>query len=114
MGGAMGGAGTGNVAGGAGQLVGGAGNGGVAGFFIAGAAGRIQGGAGQGGRAGAGGDDCKTGCVVDNAEACDESEVTWVCEGSHEQDLFGENCEEQNSSGRLRYCCPKSFLIECQ
>jgi hypothetical protein len=112
--GGMGG-GAGNVAGSAGQAdggVAGGGNGGVAGLSIAGAAGRIQGGAGKGGRGG--GDDCETGCVVDDADFCNESEVTWVCEGDHRQDLFRENCEEQNSSGRLRYCCPKSLLIECQ
>jgi hypothetical protein len=116
-GGAMGGAGSGTVAGNAGRDVGGAaggGNAGAAGFFIAGAAGRIQGGAGQGGSGGSDGSDCDTGCLVDKAELCDDSDVTWACEGNHDQDLFREECEEQNSSGRLRYCCPKSFLVECQ
>jgi hypothetical protein len=113
MGGATAGA-AGNVAGNAGRPFGGAAgvaNGGIGGFVIAGAAGRIKGGTGGGGRGGA---NCEKGCKADGSNLCDDDEVTWACDGNHEQDLFRENCEELSSSGRLRYCCPKSFLVECQ
>jgi hypothetical protein len=113
----MGGAGRGGfggftVAGSVGR--GGAGNGGFGGIIVAGAAGR--GGAGDGGSGGKGGkgDPCDVGCIVDVDDACGDRGVTWVCEGNHEQELFRGRCEELDSMGKLRYCCPPEFLEECQ
>jgi hypothetical protein len=83
--------------------------GGFGGFTVAGSVGR--GGAGQGGRGGKG---CDVGCVVDELSGCGDAEVTWSCMGNHDQELFRANCEELDSMGRLRYCCPKEFLAECQ
>ena len=109
----------------------GAGMGGAAGAGMGGAAGRTLGGfgglvvAGTGGRSfgGSAGNDvggrggaesCDVGCTVDAQSFCEETDVTWVCEGNHDQDLFRANCVEVNSSARLRYCCSKSFLADCQ
>jgi hypothetical protein len=52
--------------------------------------------------------------VDDDDDVCDDVEVTWVCEGNHDQDLFRDNCKEAMTSGRLRYCCSDSFLAECR
>jgi hypothetical protein len=89
-----------------GQLVGGFG-----GFTVAGSGGRSM--AGNGGRGGAAGD-CNVGCQVDEADLCEGADVTWVCEGNHDDELFVESCKEFNSSGRLRYCCPGPFLSDCK
>jgi hypothetical protein len=51
---------------------------------------------------------------VDVDDACGDRGVTWVCEGNHEQELFRGRCEELDSMGKLRYCCPPEFLEECQ
>ena len=51
---------------------------------------------------------------MDDSDACEEEGVTWTCQGNHEQELFRESCEELDSMGRLRYCCPPDFLEACQ
>jgi hypothetical protein len=67
---------------------------------------------GDGGRAGGG--PCDVGCVPDEQNLCESSEVTWVCEGRHDEDLFRDECEELGTSSLLRYCCPKQFLADCR
>ena len=89
--------------------------GGFGGFVVAGTGGRSFGGSAgtdRGGRGGA--ESCDVGCLVNAQNLCEGTDVQWVCDGNHDQDLFRANCLELNSTARLRYCCPKSFLPECQ
>ena len=95
-----------------GRADGGAGGrpGGFGGFTVAGSAGRSF-----GGRGGAGGTDaCDVGCTAESSgQFCNSSEVSWVCRNGYQRELFEANCDAA-ATGAVRYCCPESFLKECQ
>jgi hypothetical protein len=44
---------------------------------------------------------------------CANDEVEWICEGNHDLAAFNANCETVPVNS-IRYCCPESFLAQCQ
>lgn len=59
---------------------------------------------------------CDVGCAPLNEGqigGCANDEVEWMCEGNHDLAAFNANCETVPVNS-IRYCCPESFLAQCQ
>jgi hypothetical protein len=59
---------------------------------------------------------CDVGCMplsTGGIGQCANAEVEWICEGNHDLAAFNANCETVPVNS-IRYCCPESFLAQCQ
>ena len=58
---------------------------------------------------------CDIGCTAMSGTAwCADGSVEWVCQVDHGSALLREAGCEELPTGAIRYCCPDSFLTECQ
>jgi hypothetical protein len=124
----MAGAGTGGSAGalhaGSGGSSASGGNGGVAAAGQAGGGLGGQGGAGTSGNAGTAGSElggegggtsveCPTDCEAQPSGLCGDDEITWVCFSAPVPDFVAAGCTDAFTQVP-RFCCPSTFLPECQ